>query len=699
MEAAPQSKARHVVIVGAGVSGLALAQRLARRWSRDQNDEGGTKPNEDDPTTAICGGSFADDYPSTSSVALKAISTVENPEKFQANDEKSECKSRHTVKRLLEITILEANEFVGGRVRTIKTGSTTVSCPAHSSTPSFLSFSPSNSEEYRRRYQKFYPWIIPLGAEFVHGDDGNTALVDDIIYRMQRGNWRQSSGQSDVGNSRNDDNDDDDDNDWNKHNFNDMSQDISVWHMDLVLDYGMKTPNLMIFADGRCFHWCDGKEEKFASCDNESNADKDDDNAINSSKGWQRCIQSAKHIWDDILDLEHDDSAKDMTLEEYVIGHNHFIKEGYGKSVDCQQTLAILDAVYATTAGTTARKMGINEASRQEKKWSYGDRNYRLGGCFSELVDYYLAELDVYNSQMHSKQSCEARVVSVDIITNCQVTEIETKNAKICIGSSNDQIFDCDRVAVTVPLAVLKANFFKFNGHSELSTEINRGIQTINVMSGGKVHALLKWGVDLVSWDQLSCSNITLKERLSGIYVCPQDDIFSQIWFRWKKGHSILATGFYVYDECDNATVLNGFGKNGKRNSSSLENKFKTIVEKILCNRLGKFIFPKKDREDATAFTFSAFDVYDWSDDMHIRGLYASPSVNLLNHRRGETPMDSGSQCYHHLATLSNRIFFAGEHIHTETNATVQSAIESGICAADDILVSLMSCKVKSKLI
>mmetsp|Transcript_4042 Transcript_4042/g.9255 ORF Transcript_4042/g.9255 Transcript_4042/m.9255 type:complete len:701 (-) Transcript_4042:6-2108(-) len=699
MEAQPQSKPRHVIIVGAGVSGLALALRLARRWSRYHYDEGGTNAQEDDATTSPCDASFTELDPSTSSLSSTAIPARNNPGNFPSNDVKSECKNRRRrldVKRLLEITILEAHEFVGGRVRSIRTASTTMSSPAASS---FLALSPSNHEEYRRRYQKFVPWVIPLGAEFVHGDEGNTALVNDIIHKMQNQNSRQSSGQDGIRNSSNDDDDYDDcDEDWNNRNLHEMSQDETTWDMDLVLDYGMKTPNLTIFADGRCFHWRTGKEVVF-DCANDSNADIDDDNVCTSSEGWQKSIQSAKHIWDDILRLEHDPHIVDMTLEEYVIRHYHskkteFDVEGLGETIEFQKTLAILNAVYAATAGTTARKMGIKEASRQENAWPYGDSNYRLSGCFSELIDYYLAELDVYNPQTHAELSSEARAVSVSIITNCQVTAIESKptvNQDIHLVSSDGQIFECDRVAISVPLAVLKANSINFKGNCELPPQKQLAIRTINVMPGGKVHALLKWGVDLVPLKTDLYTKRLLNERVRGIFVCPQEEQFSQVWFRWKDGHSILATGFYVYCECDRAIDLNGFGNNGNCSNYSLENKFKSIVERILSNRLGSSIFAKKDHDDAAAITFSAFDEYDWSGDMHARGLYSSPSVDVLDNEVGATSTSEKLQCHNHLATpLSNRIFFAGEHMHTETNATVQSAIETGICAADDILDSLV---------
>ena len=92
-------------------------------------------------------------------------------------------------------------------------------------------------------------------------------------------------------------------------------------------------------------------------------------------------------------------------------------------------------------------------------------------------------------------------------------------------------------------------------------------------------------------------------------------------------------------------------------------------------------LFPT--HSDGSPFlNFSAFDVYNWGDENYVKGIYSSPSVCLGREEKSQ---------YQDLVDLiSNCIYFACEHTHTETRATVQSALESGIPAAREIHQKLL---------
>ena len=51
-------------------------------------------------------------------------------------------------------------------------------------------------------------------------------------------------------------------------------------------------------------------------------------------------------------------------------------------------------------------------------------------------------------------------------------------------------------------------------------------IENIRALSGGKVHALMKWGVDLYNVQQIE------DDHLLGIFICPIEEIM-QISFHW----------------------------------------------------------------------------------------------------------------------------------------------------------------------
>lgn len=449
---------------------------------------------------------------------------------------------------------------------------------------------------------------IPLGAEFVHGDENNSTVMDRVIRNQLK---RQQLGES-------------------KDN-KEKSSDLHEWELELVVDYSNKSPNLTIFVDGVCFHWYDG-----------SNVHKEDNDSP-----WSSYIDKAKKIWAQLLALDEEETDRSLA---------DFVNDNYSQIADekdeQQCVLSILNAVYAATAATTSDLLGMKETFRQENAWSYGEKNFRLGGCYSELVNELLMELEIISNSPD---------IAVDIITNCPVQEISfnsnDNSFKLACGNQN---YECDCVGVTVPLAVLNSGQLRFTGDCMMSEKKQNAIKAINVLGGGKVHALIKWGVDLEK-----PRAICLKS-LQGIFVCPEE-AFKQMWFRWNHD-SILVTGFCVFS---GRTAL-------ERDPAYLEASLKSLVVRILSKSLQGDVIPRNN-DGNQYLTFSAFDVHDWSEDKYAQGMYSSPSIS--------SSRQLGAASFpHHLAEpISQRVYFAGEHTNTEAFATVQSALESGIRAAHEI--------------
>ena len=504
----------------------------------------------------------------------------------------------------LNITILEASCIVGGRVRTIRT-----TCNDETSSK-FLSLTPSHNKYWKQRYDKFRPWSIPLGAEFVHGNENNPTIMEMVRCNQQQ---HQLDTTADG-----------------------MSAVRKDWRMELVFDYSKKSPNLTIFADNQFFSWYNG------NCSAHKTP--------NSSLWPSLYIDKAKVLWDEIL--AYDQTKQDMTLEEYV--HNRY--SGFACTEHEEKyVLSILNAVYAVTAGSLSNRLGIKEISRQENTWPYGDKNFRLGGCYSELIDALLIELESMNDNPN---------ITVDLITKSEVQKISVKpGSKSVQVLCHHQSYECDKIGVTVPLALLKANVLQFTGDCAMTEQKQDAIKAVNVLPGGKVHALLKWGVDLKEFHQID------KELLRGIFICPEEQ-FKQIWFRLDES-SILLTGFCVFSG----------QTNNEREPSHLETSLKSLAIKILSQSITDKIF-HRDCNDDPMLTFSAFDVYDWSADIYVKGMYSSPSVS------SRSPL--AKPPYQYLSeSILNCVYFAGEHTHTETSATVQSALESGIRAAREIYQDL----------
>ena len=496
----------------------------------------------------------------------------------------------------LKITILEANSSVGGRVRTIRTN-----LSHEASSTKYLSLDPSRQEYWRKRYEQFSPWSIPLGAEFVHGNENNPTLA----HRIRRGKEKMQR---------------------TKETTSMTMLHAQDWEMDLIVDYLKKTPNLTVFVEDQCFDWYDGTAK----------------HNHRSNSSWHTYINKAKQLWDDLLTIKCEET--DMNLEQFV---EHKCAE-LALSKDPQQAiLSILNAVYAVTAASTQEILGVKETSRQENSWPYGEKNFRLGGCYSELIEDMLTELESIN---------DSSDVIVDVVTDSQVLEIssESEGKPVHVKCSNNMKYVGDYTVVTVPLAILTKEHIRFTGACTMTKEKQHAIKSINMLSGGKVHALIKLDTNWKIFEMIDF------DCLRGIFVCPLDE-FKQIWFRWDQD-SILVTGFCVYD-----------GRTDQKKAPThVEESLKSLAIRIISKTI-----PTDILHECAKLSFSAFDIYDWSDDEYVQGMYSSPSVSS----RWTEAMNP----YRHLAEPMMNVYFAGEHTHTVTSATVQSALESGVRAAHEI--------------
>jgi len=276
----------------------------------------------------------------------------------------------------LKITIIESSSTVGGRVRTIRTTNNVAIANSK-----FLSLAPSHQQEWKKRYEQFAPSPIALGAEFVHGVEQNHTVSDRhggrLTFKRDNDKPTEESVEETCG----------------------AMPYVQDWEMDLVVDYSRKIPNLTVFVEGQCFHWYDG---------NPTNP-----NQVLMDHQWSVFICHAKKLLTEILSTQEHDQC--ITLEEYVACKY----EGSSHSDNKQLcVLAILNAVYAVTAGTNSCLLGVKETSRQENLWPYGEKTFRLGGCYSELIDELLVELESFN---------DCPDVTVDIVTNTPVEEVSVE--------------------------------------------------------------------------------------------------------------------------------------------------------------------------------------------------------------------------------------------------------------------------------
>ena len=280
------------------------------------------------------------------------------------------------------------------------------------------------------------------------------------------------------------------------------------------------------------------------------------------------------------------------------------------------------------------------------------------------MIQYFLGEID-RNNECYNRGECKAKIsiyLSTPIVAIDNEKNVEGK-MKARLSTALGAHFDCDKVIVTIPLSLLKQNKIKFSGDFCLPEEKKAAIEKINMFSGMKAHILLRKGVDVRS------SHIF---ETTDLYFCP-DKLFSQVWLNRNK-ETIFLTGFVVAETRD-----------------GLLSKDKDTVCDLFLHQLCEMF---KDEEGSSLFlhsnpTCSAFDLYDWSADPFVGGMYSSPSIGAgwrINNDSGNKVIQT---CRHDIKkAIVETIFFAGEHTNVKTCATTQAAMESGVIAATDLLES-----------
>lgn len=484
----------------------------------------------------------------------------------------------------LLVQLIEANDCIGGRVRTVLT---------KDKSGQYV------NEQLAKRYEAFSPWAVPLGAEFVHGVGSSIShLIED-----------------------------------------------RDWLVEETFDFSSNDPDVVqVFLNEKCYSFQSGAlQDRYVSLINEA----------------KRLWAGASDIGDTVLENECLNIPNDMSLSKFVE------LQMKGRSLEETATVtSIIDAIYAKTAGTSATYFGMNEGSREELNWDYEDCNFRTKNCFAEVIDYFRGEIDRINKRYEAGLG----KVMIQLIVKSPIIKVDSDQdctaggRRIILSTRDGNQYMADKAIVTVPLAVLKSGKIKFSGLYSLPDEKIRAIERMNMFSGMKAHVLLRKEVDVID---------SLLLGRADLFFCP-GDIFSQVWLQ-RNDTSYFVTGFVVAEDRERLLLLI------EESGMNARYIFLSQLHRMFRDKEGNTLFVE------TEPTCAAFDLYDWSDDEFIGGIYSSPSVGA-----GWRQHDSSQTCRHDLKdSIENAIFFAGEHTNTKVCATVQSAMDSGVIAAKDVLQSL----------
>lgn len=223
----------------------------------------------------------------------------------------------------------------------------------------------------------------------------------------------------------------------------------------------------------------------------------------------------------------------------------------------------------------------------------------------------------------------------LDIRLGVPVNRIEYNTAGVIVTDENGNEYHADKVIVTLPLGVLKADKIHFQPPLP-----QQKTQAIAGIGAGKVNKLI-----------LEFKKPFWKKKMSILLTA----LDSQIWWR---------SGWNTDDEAPILTALIG-GKSGKNYSQLSEDEaIKKGLEDL------DALFGKKDVRDL----FIRGRFINWGADPYSLMGYSYNSVGVRGLRDALA------------APVENVVFFAGEATNRVRPATVHGALETGLRAAKEVL-------------
>eukprot|EP00816_Leptocylindrus_hargravesii_P009877 CAMPEP_0196809030 /NCGR_PEP_ID=MMETSP1362-20130617/8994_1 /TAXON_ID=163516 /ORGANISM="Leptocylindrus danicus, Strain CCMP1856" /LENGTH=603 /DNA_ID=CAMNT_0042183573 /DNA_START=235 /DNA_END=2042 /DNA_ORIENTATION=+ len=490
-----------------------------------------------------------------------------------------------------QVTILEASDYVGGRIK--------------SDFDFLLTKNNSSTDDNAAKSTIEQKHGIELGAEYIHGGD---SVLDQLVMNERR---------------------------HNKH-----------WTTEsiFITAQGDGGPDPHPTEDGMYGAYWLGKEGVLLPYDS-SDADFVRLNAAFRSMeddhdGYQETkMKDNKSNYPDV---------ENLSLLDYL-KRNHQIP-------DRMMGLAI--AGYSNTAGCSDLNEISYAASRAyERHWNEHETemDVRLNSrvTMSGVVDVLLRDIHV-NAKNRVAVRLNARVTHVDYSsfsvhtqrTRNKVSNQENNSAPLVLITTSDGVaISADACIVSVPVSVLQDGDITF--HPSLPQAKVEAFQMIGMRNAVKL--ILKFRTPL--WPA----------HLQSV-VCADSDI-PEMWFRkfdYDTTTTVHVAVCYLMDQAADALVQRGQEEATKLAKLQLQRMFRITAEEM-------------------EVSFVDSTMYDWGAHDSIRGGYSFPKVGIR-------PLHFQDMA----DSVSDRLFFCGEHTHLGAPMTVQAAMETGVRAADEVLHSVI---------
>ncbi len=276
----------------------------------------------------------------------------------------------------------------------------------------------------------------------------------------------------------------------------------------------------------------------------------------------------------------------------------------------------LFEALIGNKNGTSNARLGMFGLREVEEKWTAGNENISLKDkSFIEIF--------------------EERFTTVlgKVVLNTPINAIDYSGAKIILYDEAGNIYEADKVIVTLPISILK----------------NQSVLFTPALDANRLNAFQKIGMDRGLKVILKFDERFWPENTGSIYG---NGLIPEFWATAAGGRGT-----------DNVLTAFVHGENAELLAALGTNMISTILSEI-DNILGK-------GSDHYVDHF----IQDWGDEQYIQGAFSYSKPGTENAR--EIIAEN----------INNRIYFAGEATHTGGHAaTVHGAMETGLRAVNEIL-------------
>ena len=295
-------------------------------------------------------------------------------------------------------------------------------------------------------------------------------------------------------------------------------------------------------------------------------------------------------------DVFEGDNLPDVSYKDYAL------QKGLGNEYKY-----IIENI-AGDQGAAASRLSVFGNNEDEENWNSGDDDFKFQETFFDLIDTQIANQ-----------------VKENILLNTIVSKIDYSQSIIQITDSNNNLYNADKVIITVAIPILKS----------------ADIQFIPALPNEKITAFSKIGMDAGMKVFLKFSNKFFDQNIIGGHICAAYADESA----GKNGNDNVLLAFIMGEQAEYLTSLGS----------------DTAITTALIQELDTMY------NGQATVSFIASHIQNWTINPFVKGAYSYSTIGMGDARK--------------IASLpiNKKLYFAGEAMNTNGHhQTVHGALETG---------------------